>query len=195
MQATQSILTQFIGETAFELDHIVDDLIRILELRNEPHRYREVVNLNEEWRQTKSLFKESLRGDEEIVTNFAFSEIVTVRSMFQNILFNLLSNAIKFRSPERKLKVTATSRSVNGSAILEISDNGLGFNIDLHHEKLFKLYRRFHAHVGGRGLGLYLVKTQVEVLHGSVEVTSQPDKGAMFRVILPLSVEEGSADH
>ena len=189
------LLTQFIGETAFELDNIVDDLIRILEVRNEPHRYREVVNLNEEWRQTKSLFKESLRGDEEIVTNFAFSEIVTVRSMFQNILFNLLSNAIKFRSPERKLKVTATSRNVNGSAILEISDNGLGFNIDLHHEKLFKLYRRFHAHVGGRGLGLYLVKTQVEVLHGSVEVTSQPDKGAMFRVILPLSVEEGLAEH
>ncbi len=189
------LMTQFISETAFELDHIVNDLIRILELRNEPHRYREVVNLNDEWRQTKSLFKDSLRGDEEIVTNFAFSEIVTVRSMFQNILFNLLSNAIKFRSPERKLKVIATSRNVNGSAILEISDNGLGFNIDLHHEKLFKLYRRFHAHVGGRGLGLYLVKTQVEVLHGSVEVTSQPDKGAMFRVILPLSVEEGLVDH
>jgi signal transduction histidine kinase len=189
-----TLLTQFIGETAFELDHIVDDLIRILEVRNEPHRYREVVNLDEEWRQAKSLFKDSLRGDEEIVTNFAFSEIVTVRSMFQNILFNLLSNAIKFRSPERKLKVTATSKNVNGSAILEITDNGLGFNIDLHHEKLFKLYRRFHAHVGGRGLGLYLVKTQVEVLHGSVEVTSQPDKGALFRVILPLSVE-GLADH
>lgn len=189
------LMTQFIGETAFELDNIVDDLIRILEVRNEPHRYREVVNLNEEWSQAKSLFKDSLRGDEEIVTNFAFSEIVTVRSMFQNILFNLLSNAIKFRSPDRKLKVTATSRNVNGSAILEISDNGLGFNIDLHHEKLFKLYRRFHAHVGGRGLGLYLVKTQVEVLHGSVEVTSQPDRGASFRVILPLSVEEGLADH
>ena len=188
------LMTQFVDETAFELDHIVNDLIRILELRNEPHRYREVINLNEEWRQTKNLFKDSLHGDEEIVANFAFSEIVTVRSMFQNILFNLLSNAIKFRSPERKLKVIVSSRRVNGSAVLEISDNGLGFNIDLHHEKLFKLYRRFHAHVGGRGLGLYLVKTQVEVLHGSVEVTSQPDKGAMFRVILPLSIE-GLVDH
>ena len=41
------LMTQFIDETAFELDHIVNDLIRILELRNEPHRYREVVNLND----------------------------------------------------------------------------------------------------------------------------------------------------
>jgi signal transduction histidine kinase len=188
-------LTQYIGDTAYELDHIVSDLMRILELRNAPHRYREVVNLNEEWSQAKDLFKDSLKGDEEIATNFAFSEIVTVRSMMQNILFNLLSNAIKFRSPERKLKVTASSRRVNGSAILEIADNGLGFNIDLHHEQLFKLYRRFHTHVGGRGLGLYLVKTQVEVLHGSVEVTSQPDKGSMFRVILPLTADDETIHH
>ncbi|HEX6222913.1 MAG TPA: tetratricopeptide repeat protein [Chryseolinea sp.] len=188
------LLHRFMGQTALELDHIVNDLIRILELRNEPHRYREVVNLEEEWRQTKNLFKESLDGNEEFTTNFAFPEIVTVRSMFQNILFNLLSNAIKFRSPERILRVEATSRRLNGSAILEIRDNGLGFSTELHHEKLFKLYRRFHANVGGRGLGLYLVKTQVEVLHGSVEVTSQPDKGSTFRVILPLAVvEEASA--
>ena len=172
---------------------IVNDLIRILELRNEPHRYREVVNLNEEWRQTRGLFNDSLYGDEEIVTNFAFSKIVTVRSILQDILFNLLSNAIKFRSPERTLKVMATSRNVNGNVILEIVDNGLGFDIDLHQEKLFKLYRRFHAHVGGRGLGLYLVKTQVEVLQGSVEVTSQPNQGSMFRVILPLTFDESLA--
>ena len=188
-------LTQFMGDTAFELDNIVDDLIRILELRNEPHRTREVVDLNEAWRQTRSLIKESLKGDEEIVTNFALPEIVTVRSILQNILFNLLSNAVKFRSPERRLKVIVASRKVNGSAVLEITDNGLGFNTDLHREQLFKLYRRFHAHVGGRGLGLYLVKTQVEVLHGSVEVTSQPDRGSKFRVILPLTVEEGLIDH
>jgi signal transduction histidine kinase len=104
-------------------------------------------------------------------------------------LYNLLSNAIKFRSPERQLKVRATSRVEDGQAILEITDNGLGFNFDLHQEKVFKLYRRFHAHVGGRGVGLYLIKTQVEVLHGSVEAASQPDKGSMFRIILPLHTE------
>ena len=183
-------LTQFVSKTAFELDLIVDDLIKILELRNEPQLQREIVSLEEEWRQTIGLLKDSLTGNEEISVNFkALPEIITVRSLLRNILYNLLSNAIKFRSPERKLKVTATSRSQNGSAILEITDNGLGFDIDLHHEKVFKLYRRFHAHVGGRGVGLYLIKTQAEVLHGSVEATSQPNKGSMFRVILPLSAE------
>ncbi len=184
-------LTHFISKTAFELDQIVDDLVKILELRNEPEGHREIVSLEDEWQQTIGLLKHSLTGNEEILINFkALPEIVTVRGMLQNILYNLLSNSIKFRSPERKLKVIATSRSHDGRAILEITDNGLGFNIDLHHEKVFKLYRRFHAHVGGRGIGLYLIKTQVEVLHGSVEATSQPDKGSMFRIILPLSPEE-----
>ncbi len=184
-------LTDFIGETALELDQIVNDLIRILELRNEPQHHREIVSLEDEWRQTIGLLKDNLTGNEEISINFeALPEITTVRSLLKNILYNLLSNAIKFRSPERKLKVKATSRTQDGRAILEIADNGLGFNIELNHEKVFKLYRRFHAHVGGRGVGLYLIKTQVEVLHGSVEAISQPNKGSMFRVILPLNAEE-----
>jgi signal transduction histidine kinase len=189
VQAKQ--LTRFISETAVELDLIVNDLMKILELRNEPQHHKEKVSLEEEWIQTMRLLKGSLTGHEEISVNFkALPHIVTVRGMLQSILYNLLSNAIKFRSPERKLKVMATSRSQDGRAILEIADNGLGFNIDLHQEKVFKLYRRFHAHVGGRGIGLYLIKTQVEVLHGSVEATSQPNKGSMFRVILPLNSED-----
>jgi signal transduction histidine kinase len=184
-------LIHFINKTAFELDQIVNDLIKILELRNEPQQHREIVSLEDEWRQTVSLLRDSLIGNEEISVNFdALPEITTVRSLLQNILYNLLSNAIKFRSPERDLKVIATSRSEDGSAILEIADNGLGFNIELHQEKVFKLYRRFHAHIGGRGVGLYLIKTQVEVLHGSVEATSQPGKGSTFRIILPLNSEE-----
>jgi signal transduction histidine kinase len=184
-------LIQFIGLTATELDQIIKDLVNILELRNNPKHHREAVSLQEEWRQTTTLLKDSLMGNEELSADFAaLPHIVTVRSMLHNILYNLLSNAIKFRSPERVLKVSASSRIENGNAVLEIRDNGLGFNIALHQEKIFKLYRRFHAHVGGRGIGLYLIKTQVEVLHGKVEATSEPNKGAMFRVILPLNGDQ-----
>jgi signal transduction histidine kinase len=113
-----------------------------------------------------------------------------VRSLLSNILYNMLSNSIKFQSPDRALKVVVSTRVENGRAILEMRDNGLGFNVKLHREKVFKLYRRFHTHVGGRGMGLYLIKTQAEVLHGSVEASSEPDQGALFRVILPLNGDE-----
>lgn len=184
------LLIGFMGKTAHDLDVIIKDLSKILELRNEPHRFLETVRLEREWEQSRSLLQDSLTGNEEIKTDFAaLPEIRIVRAMLQSIFYNLLSNAIKYRSPERALRVTATSRSENGHAILEISDNGLGFNISLHNENLFKLYRRFHTHVEGRGLGLYLIKSQVDVLHGSIEVVSEPDKGSMFRVILPLRNE------
>jgi signal transduction histidine kinase len=184
-------LIDFINITAHDLDLIITDLSKILELRNNPHPFHEIVELAQEWEQSKKLLQDSLAGNEEIMANFEnLTAITTVRPMLQSIFYNLLSNAIKFKSPERTLKVVATSKRLNGKAILEITDNGLGFNIRLHHEKLFKLYKRFHTHVEGRGLGLYLIKSQIEVLQGTIEVDSEPDKGSTFKIILPLKIEE-----
>ncbi|HTF21457.1 MAG TPA: ATP-binding protein [Chryseolinea sp.] len=184
-------LVEFIDVTAEELDHIIKDLVNILELRNDPKHSSEHIVLQEEWEQTLERLKDSLTGSEELATDFnRLPELFTVRSLLNNILYNLLSNSIKFRSPDRALKVLVSSRVENGHAVLEVRDNGLGFNAKLHKEKVFKLYRRFHTHVGGRGMGLYLIKTQAEVLHGSVETTSEPDRGAMFRIILPLNGED-----
>lgn len=179
-----------ITKTTHDLDLIIKDLSKILELRNEPHQFREHVDLAKEWQQSWSLLQDSLDGTEEIVTNFkALPAITTVRPMLQSIFYNLLSNAIKFKSPDRSLRVIATSKLDDGRAVLEITDNGLGFNAQQHREKIFKLYKRFHTHVEGRGLGLYLIKSQIEVLHGSIEVESELDKGSLFRVILPMMEE------
>lgn len=184
-------LVSFIETTTFELDQIIRDLVNILELRNDPGRGREQIVLEDQWMQTVGLLKDNLTGTEEFATDFrSLPELYTVRSMFDNILYNLLSNSIKFRSPDRALRVVASSRVENGRAVLEVRDNGLGFNVKLHRDKVFKLYRRFHSHVGGRGIGLYLIKTQTEVLHGSVEANSEPGQGASFRITLPLNSDE-----
>ncbi|HEY5917825.1 MAG TPA: tetratricopeptide repeat protein [Chryseolinea sp.] len=182
-----------ISKTASDLDSIIKDLNKVLDLRNEPDQYLEMVNLADEWQQSISLLEDSITGQEEIVANFnALPKIITVRAMLQSTLYNLLSNAIKYRSPERKLRVVATSRVIDGKAIIEVTDNGLGVDTRLHKEKMFKLYKRFHTHVEGRGIGLYLIKAQIEVLHGTIEVESQLDHGSMFRVTLPLVVQESS---
>jgi signal transduction histidine kinase len=185
VQAKQWI--NLIGKTAAELDAIIKDLGKILELRHEPNRYREVVELADEWRQSISLLQDSLTGDEEIISDFSeLPELITVRPMLQSVLYNLLSNAIKFRSPDRPLVVRAISHLTDTKAVIEVIDNGLGFNSEKYKEKLFRLYTRFHSHVEGRGLGLYLIKSQVEGLHGKVEVESQPGIGSRFTVTLPI---------
>jgi signal transduction histidine kinase len=65
---------------------------------------------------------------------------------------------------------------------LTVSDNGLGINLDKYGKNMFTLYKRFHTHMEGKGLGLYLVKTQITALGGKIEVESEPDKGTTFKV-------------
>lgn len=177
-------------KTAEELDLIIKDLSKVLDLRNDPDRYLETVDFEKEWKQSISLLQDTITGQEEITYDFsALPNITTVRAMLQSTFYNLLSNAIKFKSPDRKLIVTATSKQVNGDAIIEVRDNGLGFDTNLYQEKLFKLYKRFHSHVEGRGIGLYLIKAQIEALHGTITAESQPGAGSLFRVRLPLHEE------
>lgn len=177
--------------TAADLDLIIKDLSKLLDLRNEPNQYRETVDLQKEWNQSLSLLQDSLTGEEVITSDFeACKTITSVRAMIQSIFYNLLSNAIKFRSAERILKITAFSKLIDGNLIIEISDNGLGFDTKLHSDSLFKLYKRFHTHVQGRGLGLYLIKAQLEVLHGNIKVESKLNEGSLFRITIPLFMEE-----
>jgi signal transduction histidine kinase len=180
-----------IGKTTFELDLIIKDLGKILKLRNEPHHLRDLVSLEQEWNQSLSLLQDSLTGTEKINYDFTrLPEITTVKPMLQSVFYNLLSNSLKFRSQDRPLLISATSRLHDGKAEIVVTDTGLGFDTKLYKDKLFRLYTRFHSHVEGRGLGLYLVKSQLEVLNGTVEVESVLGQGTAFRILLPLAIEE-----
>jgi anti-sigma regulatory factor (Ser/Thr protein kinase) len=105
--------------------------------------------------------------------------------MIQSILYNLLSNAIKYRSPERGLEITVTTHHKGNETILKVRDNGLGIDLASHQRNVFKLYRRFHTHVTGKGLGLYLVKTQMDALGGTIEVQSELNVGTTFITTFP----------
>lgn len=112
-------------------------------------------------------------------------EIVAVEGYIQNILYNLVLNAIKYRKPDAKSVVKVSTRPSDGFVLLSVADNGLGINLSAQGDKIFNLYQRFHLHTEGKGMGLYLVKTQVESMGGKVEVESVPGKGTTFYVHLP----------
>jgi len=100
----------------------------------------------------------------------------------------LVSNAIQYRSPSRAPVIKISTQLINGHIILQVKDNGLGIDLSRFRGDMFKLYKRFHASTpGGKGLGLYLIKQQVEKLNGQIEVESTPGNGATFRVLLPVN--------
>jgi sensor histidine kinase regulating citrate/malate metabolism len=66
--------------------------------------------------------------------------------------------------------------------ILKVEDNGLGIDLKRHGNKLFGLHKTFHRHPEARGVGLYLTKTQVEAMGGSIYAQSELGIGTTFNV-------------
>ncbi len=186
-QPERDEIALMIRRSGHELDEVLRDLSLIIDIRNDLYHVREKISFKEEWQKTFSMLQDQIRPEYTIEVDFEDARVVfSLRAMIQSILYNLVSNAIKYRNPERNLHVLLkTSTLPDGNIVLQVSDNGLGFNIESQRENLFKLYRRFHTHVDGKGLGLYLVKTQVDTLGGTIEVESEVNRGTSFTIILP----------
>ncbi|MBG8556305.1 PAS domain-containing sensor histidine kinase [Hymenobacter guriensis] len=102
----------------------------------------------------------------------------------RSVVYNLVSNAFKYHDPARPARVMVRSRVEAPWRVLEVQDNGLG--LDLTREQgLFTMFRRFHSHVEGSGVGLHMVKKMVENAGGKIEVASKLGHGSTFSVYLP----------
>ena len=117
-----------------------------------------------------------------VQTNLRVTTMRSLPSYLESIFFNLIQNAIKYRSLERPLVVSVKSYKTEGHLIIEVEDNGLGIDVQQHRQSLFMPYKRFHLHVTGRGLGLYLVRARVEALKGKIEIESHVNSGSRFRI-------------
>jgi light-regulated signal transduction histidine kinase (bacteriophytochrome) len=100
----------------------------------------------------------------------------------ESIVTNLVSNALKYKSPERKPSIKIESRKENNTVLLSVCDNGLGIDLDLHRNNLFKIRKTFHKHPDAKGFGLFMIKTQIESMGGKIWAESKPDKGSTFFV-------------
>ena len=131
---------------------------------------------------------QSLEGElivAEASVTFDFNAAPTIRyskPYLESIFQNLLTNAIKYRSADRKLCVHFRSFYTDDHLELEVTDNGQGIDMEKFGDKLFGLHKTFHQHQEARGVGLFLVKTQIEALGGNIFVRSEVDKGTTFTI-------------
>ena len=116
-----------------------------------------------------------------IKTDFQVHHLKFSRKNFRSILYNLVSNAIKYQSPDRDCIINVETRLQDPYVVLHVKDNGLGIS-DRHKDKLFTMFRRFHSHIEGSGVGLFMVKRITENAGGKIEVESEEGKGTEFRV-------------
>ncbi len=102
------------------------------------------------------------------------------KAYLESIFQNLVSNALKYASPDRKPQIRVTTTTESTGIELRVQDNGLGIDLEKYGSKLFGLHKTFHVHADAKGVGLFLVKTQVEALGGSITAESEIDKGTTF---------------
>ncbi|HEY3430820.1 MAG TPA: ATP-binding protein, partial [Cyclobacteriaceae bacterium] len=181
-----------IHESSQEFDVIIRDLNKIIDIRNELYRIKEKVTLKDELDQVMKLIRNQITSDMKFHTDFEPAPFLyTVRPVLNSIFYNLLTNAVKYRSPQRPLEVHLRSKMKSGFIEIQIQDNGLGINLEAFKNDVFGLYKRFHTHTDGRGLGLYMVKSQIESLGGKIELDSALNVGTTFSVYfkIPESVE------
>ncbi len=149
---------------------------------------------------TRLMQKEISDKNLKVHTNFSLMDDGVVscdRLHLSQILLNLLSNAIKYSYPEKNIfiDVVQFTSDDESNSIYEfhVKDEGCGINQD-YLDKIFIPFERektaLNNAVAGTGLGLAITKSLVEMLHGTIEVSSELGKGAEFVVTLPLAVPD-----
>lgn len=177
-------ISQYMNISVNKLDSVIRDLNDILQMRREISEKREDVNLLELLDDIQiSISNLIQRENVQFKINFdQVSVIHTLKSYLYSIFFNLISNSIKYKKQNEDVCIEISS-SRNGNEIqLVFRDNGIGIDLSKRRGQVFGLYKRFHTHKEGKGMGLYMVKTQVETLGGSIVIQSKVNEGTVFKI-------------
>ncbi|ULC60861.1 PAS domain-containing sensor histidine kinase [Flaviramulus sp. BrNp1-15] len=103
----------------------------------------------------------------------------------ESIIQNLLTNAIKYKHPERDPKVNVDAILTEDYIKVIVSDNGIGINLDKFGDSVFGLYKTFHNNKNSEGVGLYLIKNQIETYGGEITLDSEVNVGTTFTITIP----------
>ncbi|HEX8060539.1 MAG TPA: two-component regulator propeller domain-containing protein [Cyclobacteriaceae bacterium] len=181
-------ILSYLKLSADNLDEVIQDLNKILEIKKEGERQSETIQLLPELKLALSLVEEDLflKNIKIDLSEFVPQSIKGHKSYVQSIFSNLLANAVKYADSTKTSFIKIICVVEDGRLKIEFADNGVGFDLDLAAAKLFMPYQRFNESHSGKGLGLYIVKTQVNLMKGEISVESKPGVGSTFRIYFPL---------
>lgn len=175
-------------KAASTLDSVLHDLNEILNIRDSLNNGYEMVSLKQVFDDVLLYFGTQI-GDRkaQIITRFEpEQEVLSIKPYIHSIFYNLLSNSFKFAQPDIPLLIEVSTSIVKNQMLVKYIDNGKGIDTEKHKDHLFGLYKRFDKKTEGRGMGLYLIKNQIEVMGGSISLESTPGQGVRFEIRLPL---------
>ena len=167
-----------------KLDEVVIDLNNILQVNQNISENRQTVSFQSLVNDIKtSIFTLIETEQVQVITNFReVDTFFTLKSYIYSIFYNLITNSIKYRKANIAPIINITSKNIDNQIVLTFTDNGMGIDIERYKNKIFGLYKRFHDNAEGKGLGLFMVKTQVETLGGQIDIASKVGQGTTFTI-------------
>lgn len=182
--AEKEVLINMLAINVANLQGTLLDLNEVVDVHTDVNRVLKPLNLLAVVRKTTEILSVSLKqtGARLVITIDPQIELDYDQTYLESIILNLLTNALKYSSTERTPEIHIRASQYCGQLILEVADNGIGINLEMHGYKVFGMYKTFHGNSDARGLGLFLVKNQVEAMGGNITVESTPGEGTKFKI-------------
>ncbi len=178
------VLIDKFEEATLQLNQTLNDLIDVLVIKSNTNIEKQTLHFSDIFIEVKKNIDNLLSEQKGVIeTDFtAADNIVYNKIHLESIFLNLISNAIRYRSPERNPVIKISAHKKDNWVVVNFEDNGLGIDLKRYGDRMFGLYQRFHTSKEGKGLGLYMVKSQIIAMGGKIEVDSEPGKGSTFKV-------------
>jgi two-component system phosphate regulon sensor histidine kinase PhoR len=183
--------SSIIKEENTRMNKHVETILQAAHLeKKENELNRQLVNINDLIQGVIDSFKLQLDAKPSAVhtqLDAKPSEIWIDEEYFLHVLSNLIDNAIKYAKSE--IDITIITKTVSNKIIISIEDKGIGMTPDTV-KHIFEKFYRAHAgnihNVKGFGLGMSYVKWVIDLHKGTIQVTSELDKGTKVEISLPM---------
>lgn len=180
------------GMTTLTMLNELNDVLKVKQTDNIPKHELRFDNM---FHQVKSMLNARITELSANVTyDFSQAPMIQYPTIYlESIMLNLLDNALKYHSPERKPDIRfLTYKDTHGHTIMEAKDNGLGINLERYRHHVFKLRKTFHRHPESRGIGLFMIKNQIDAMGGEISISSEENKGTTFFINFNKHHADGS---
>lgn len=119
-----------------------------------------------------------------IINNITQGSLVNFNAAYlESVLLNLSTNAIKYASTDRIPVVKFDFFIENKKKVLTVTDNGQGIDLEKYGDVLFDIFKTFHTTDYGSGLGLHMIKNQIDAMDAKLKVSSKVGEGSCFKII------------
>lgn len=165
-----------------DLNKTLKDIDTIVKAQNNTFKEKSQVSFAGVLENVTQNLQLSLQENEtELYYEFSeFPTIEYIESTLENIIYHLISNAITFKHHDRSLNIDIYTTLINNKSRLVVKDNGLGIDLAKNGSKIFNMYQSFGNENCCSGIGLFIVKNQVETMQGTIDVCSELGKGTKF---------------